>query len=635
MNEAVKPLLMSRGTSTRLRISLAFALLAGVMFVAIGFLSGHQARQQVEADAGAALVQVASRMASTLDIGMQERLREIESLAALDGILEQRISSAGWRLLTERLQEALPHYTWIGVADVEGRVLASTGGVLEGANVAKRPWFAEGLRGSMAGDVHAAVLLERLLPPQPNGEPLRLLDFAAPLREGERTLGVLGAHLSIAWADERRRRVLATIEAARGVEIQIVDSAGKVLLGPAGPTLDKALLERTAGLGHQTAAWTDGTRYLTAVRPTSGYLNFKGLGWTVLARQPEDVAMAGARALEHRIWAFGIFGAALFGATGWWLAGRLTRALSAVAQRAQRLRALSAAPGETPRASPRADEVAVLDATLETLVDQLRQRENQLAGANQSLEARVSERTLALQQANADLQSFSRSVSHDLKGPIGGIAMLLKTLLANPAVQLDDSPRRMLTLVVDECQRLGVLVDELMTLAMVEQREMRAEPVPMQALVQSVVAELQAQPPPAAAAHAELVVGALPEVHGDAVLLRQVWHNLLANAMKFSGRVPQPRIEVLAERQVEAGAEELVFCVSDNGAGFDMSQAPRLFGVFQRLHRASDFPGTGVGLSIVKRVVHRHGGRVWAQSAPGQGAKFFFALPQKAVLRST
>jgi signal transduction histidine kinase len=615
-----------RGLSTRLRISLAFASLAGVMFVVIGVLSGQQARQQVETDTGVALLQVASRMANSLDTGMYERLHEIESLAALDEMLSERISPPGWRLLTERLQNSLPQYSWIGVTDAQGRVLAATRGLLEGADVSKRPWFAEGLRGSMAGDVHKALMLERLLPPQPDGEPLRLLDFAAPLTEGSRIIGVLGAHLSIAWAEDRRRLVLSAVEPGRGIEIQIIDSSGQAVLGPRTPLLSPALRAAMPANGYQTLAWDNGVRYLTAVVRTTGHRSFKGLGWTVLVRQPEDVALAGARALERRIWAFGLFGAALFGAIGWWLAGRLTRALSAVAQRAQQLSEVAAESGQRRR---RGDEVAVLDASLEKLVDQLRERERQLAGANQSLEARVAERTQALQQANADLQSFSRSVSHDLKGPIGGIAMLLKNLLANPSVQLDDSPRRMLTLVVDECQRLGVLVDELLTLAMVEQRELRAEAVDMQALAQAVAAELQGAP--AAAAHAkraEVLVGELPAVQGDPVLLRQVWHNLLGNALKFSGRAEQPRIEVRAERHSLAGATELVFSVSDNGAGFDMAQAPRLFGVFQRLHRASDFPGTGVGLSIVKRVVHRHGGRVWAQSTPGEGATFYFALPQ-------
>jgi signal transduction histidine kinase len=120
-------------------------------------------------------------------------------------------------------------------------------------------------------------------------------------------------------------------------------------------------------------------------------------------------------------------------------------------------------------------------------------------------------------------------------------------------------------------------------------------------------------------------IGPLPTLPGDAVMLRQVWSNLLSNAVKFTSKVPAPRIEVSAE----ARDGEVVFTVADNGAGFDEAQSDRLFGVFQRLHRASQFPGTGVGLSIVRRVVLRHGGRVWAQSPPGQGARFHFSLPER------
>lgn len=123
---------------------------------------------------------------------------------------------------------------------------------------------------------------------------------------------------------------------------------------------------------------------------------------------------------------------------------------------------------------------------------------------------------------------------------------------------------------------------------------------------------------------AELVIGDLPVAQGDPVLLHQVWHNLVSNAFKFSRKVQAPRIEIHAETT----AQEIIYSVSDNGSGFDMAQAGRLFGVFQRLHHDADFPGTGVGLSIVRRIVHRHGGRVWAHSVPGQRTSFFFALPR-------
>jgi signal transduction histidine kinase len=201
--------------------------------------------------------------------------------------------------------------------------------------------------------------------------------------------------------------------------------------------------------------------------------------------------------------------------------------------------------------------------------------------------------------------------------------MLLKNLLEGEAASLSSGARRMLSLLVAECQRLCLLVDELMALAMVEQRPMLPSAVPMQDLVLDVKGQLQAQATGQSTATPEFVVSALPTVQGDAVLLRQVWQNLLGNAWKFSARVARPRVEVSAELQ----DQEIVFSVRDNGAGFDMAQVDRLFGVFQRLHRTSEFEGTGVGLSIVKRAVQRHGGRVWAHSEPGRGAQFFFSLP--------
>lgn len=614
------------GVSTRWRIGAAFALLALVLFAAVAALSGVQARRQVELETGAALAQVGNRMAATLAIGMYERQREIANAAALEGLVGGRIEAAGWRRLVDRLQSTLRDYAWIGVAGADGRVIAGTGGVLDGADVATRPWFVQGRRGPFVGDVHEALLLADALPASPAGEPLRLLDFAAPVVEDGRVVGVLGAHLSFAWAERQRRLMLDSLPAGRGIEILVLDAQGRRLLGPPEPRLDAPAGTPPASTADRALRrWSDGRRYLTARVGAAGYEDFGGLGWSVLVRQPEATAMVGADRLQRRIALFGVVGAALFGAIGWWLAGWLTGPLRAVARLAQ-----DVAAEVRPDGGGR-DEVGQLAASLESLLTRLRARERELVAANESLESRVAERTQALQQVNADLQSFSRSVSHDLKGPLGSVRIVLENLLAREAPRLSDAGRRSLAMLATECRRLTELIDELLTLAMVEQRELQPAPVAMQGLVQAVLDGLRAlpadDPAGAAAARAELVVPALPEVQGDAVLLRQVWHNLLANALKFSGRSAAPRIEVGVQRL----PTEWVFSVADNGAGFDMSQAARLFGVFQRLHRSSDYPGTGVGLSIVKRVVHRHGGRVWASAEPGRGATFFFALPAEAA----
>lgn len=230
----------------------------------------------------------------------------------------------------------------------------------------------------------------------------------------------------------------------------------------------------------------------------------------------------------------------------------------------------------------------------------------------------MADRTALLDQANADLRSFGRSVSHDLRGPIAATAQMLHVMLAaDDRHPLAQESREVLALMASECTRMTRLVDELMLLAKADDQPMQRCQVSMRVLVEAVLADLRDD------RTVVTVAPDLPEVAGDAILLRQVWQNLLANAFKFSARAEAPRVEVRWHRE----AAEYVFSVTDNGAGFDMAQAEQLFGAFRRLHSAADFPGTGVGLSIVKRIVHRHDGQVWATGKPGTGATFCFSLP--------
>lgn len=636
--------------STRLRIGLAFSMLALVLFFAVGLLSGTYARREVQQSAGAGLAQLATRTALTLDAGMFERYREIQNFATLERLTGERVDADRWRAVLDRLQASFHYYSWIGVANVEGTVLAATGRVLEGKDVSARPWFKRGIDGPFVGDVHPALLLAKALPPTGSNEPLRLVDFAAPIRRGNEVIAVIGAHLTWKWAEERCAEALRSVEPARRVEMLIVDSQGKQMLGSASASLavlPGRPLESLVADGQSIDTWSDGQRYLTAAVRASGYQAYPGLGWTVLVRQPLDTALSSADALQQRIWAFGLVGALLFGVVGWWLAGWITAPLRKVAAQAHRLaadvspsqRGIEARAGPEsagaestgaerawPQSAWQDDEVADLARSLNALVAQLQARQRELLVLNATLESRVEQRTESLSRANADLQGFSRSVAHDLKGPIGTIGAVIDNVVKDQVHALNDGSRRLLTMAARECERLCCLVDELMALAMVEQRPMKPAAVSMQALVDTVVTDLRtttATDVAAAASRAQVIVAELPDIEGDEVLLRQVWQNLLANAFKFSARSVTPRIEVSAERS----GTELVFSVRDNGAGFDMAQSDKLFVVFQRLHKSSDFAGTGVGLSIVKRVVHRHGGRVWARATPGQGAQFYFTLP--------
>ena len=246
---------------------------------------------------------------------------------------------------------------------------------------------------------------------------------------------------------------------------------------------------------------------------------------------------------------------------------------------------------------------------------------DRLAQLNSELERRVSERTAELEAANKELEGFSYSVSHDLRAPLRAIDGFAHVLEEDYADKLDDEGRRLLGVVRDRAQRMGGLIDELLDFSRLGRSPLAAAPLDMEALARSALDEVAAFDGVPPGWRCE--IGQLPAAKGDPVMIRQVWVNLLSNAVKFSGKNGDAVITVTGTRN---GSEQ-VYGVKDNGAGFDMRYYDKLFGVFQRLHRAEDFPGTGVGLAIVRRVVERHGGRTWAESRPGEGAAFYFSLP--------
>jgi len=238
----------------------------------------------------------------------------------------------------------------------------------------------------------------------------------------------------------------------------------------------------------------------------------------------------------------------------------------------------------------------------------------------EQLEIRVRERTAALEAANKELESFSYSVSHDLRSPLRAIDGFSRILQEDHAATLDAEGRRLLGVIRDNSRNMGELIDDLLEYSRLGRKPLANAAIDMKRLVDEVLAELPASDGSAP----RLELGELPPAHGDRTLLKQAWANLLANAVKFSSKREQPLIAVSGR---EDGAQ-CVYCVKDNGAGFDMRYHDKLFSVFQRLHGADEFEGTGVGLAIVQRVIARHGGRVWAEGAVDAGAAFHFSLPK-------
>jgi signal transduction histidine kinase len=226
------------------------------------------------------------------------------------------------------------------------------------------------------------------------------------------------------------------------------------------------------------------------------------------------------------------------------------------------------------------------------------------------LEARVRERT-------AELESFSYSVSHDLRAPLRAVDGYARMLEEDYGERLDAEGRRLLGVVRESATRMGRLIDDLLAFSRLGRQEPARRRVDMDALVREAIAEVRA------GSDAPIQASALPAADADPAMLKQVWVNLISNAIKYSSKRAEARVEIGGRED----ARERVYWVRDNGAGFDMRYADKLFGVFQRLHRAEEFPGTGVGLALVHRVVTRHGGRVWAEGKPGEGACFYFSLP--------
>jgi PAS domain S-box-containing protein len=255
------------------------------------------------------------------------------------------------------------------------------------------------------------------------------------------------------------------------------------------------------------------------------------------------------------------------------------------------------------------DELREHQEHLEVLVDN---RTQQLANANEKLKL-----------ANGEMEAFSYSVSHDLRVPLRAIDGFSHALLEDYGDKLDADGARLLNVVHDNTAKMGRLIDDILSFSRVGRAELTEGVVDMAASVQSVLTDLE---PTLRNRTVRFRVGALPSAQGDATMMQRVWANLIENAVKYSGKKPEADIEIGAEAQ----DKETIYYVKDNGAGFDMQYADKLFGVFQRLH-TSEFNGTGIGLAIVKRIVTRHSGRVWAEGRPNEGAAFYFALPNKDI----
>jgi signal transduction histidine kinase len=279
------------------------------------------------------------------------------------------------------------------------------------------------------------------------------------------------------------------------------------------------------------------------------------------------------------------------------------------------------------------DELGVLTDAFNQMLGRIQDQKDELQRYAADLERRVEERTHELQErneslrlnaaellaANTELDAFAYSVSHDLRAPLRSIDGFSQILLEDYTARLDEAGQESLHRVRAASQRMGTLIDDLLKLARVTRAEIRSEDVDLSGMAREIASELQRASPER---QVEFAIAPELKARGDARLLRVALDNLLRNSWKYTAKQPAPRVE-FASADANGGQ---AFMVRDNGAGFDMKYADKLFGVFQRLHSAADFEGTGIGLATVRRIINRHGGRIWAEGAVDRGATFYFTL---------
>jgi PAS domain S-box-containing protein len=268
----------------------------------------------------------------------------------------------------------------------------------------------------------------------------------------------------------------------------------------------------------------------------------------------------------------------------------------------------------------RRDEQQRAVAILETSNDITERKRTE--GEIRTLNEELAKRTTELEAINKELEAFAYSISHDLRAPLRHMVGYTELLQKNASASLDERSRRYMLMILESAKRMGNLIDDLLAFSRIGRAETQRTMVSLEQLVKEAVSEVQQE---TEGRNIVWSIGVLPNVYGDRSMLRLALVNLIANAIKFTRMRPQAEIEI---GRTDGKEDEVVVFIRDNGVGFEMKYVNKLFGVFQRLHRAEEFEGTGIGLATVQRIIHRHGGRVWAEGLVDQGATFYFSVPK-------
>ncbi|SMQ22710.1 diguanylate cyclase (GGDEF) domain-containing protein [Pseudomonas helmanticensis] len=389
--------------SLRSHLTLWFAGLSLLTLLSVGFYVGHIATEQMKQASGNALLNTARSAAALLGEQLRERQLEVYLLSRAPHLERGDLDNPAILKSMQLRTQARAEYAWMGVTDAEGQVHQAVNGLLVGQSVQQRPWFQAGLRGEYTGDPHEAVLLAKLLPGLPNGEPLRFIDFAAPIRNADgQVIGVLGAHAHWNWVTHIvESATFSHKSSAPDIEALIIDHDGKVLY-------PEALMGQQLPVSDaKSPGWTVGNGYLTSMvtvpTPSSTQLS-----WSIAVRQPLETALQPARLLLYKLLIAGVLAAVVFGLVAYYLALYLSRPIEQLARSAKQVQ--DNQPGAHFPLQHPVREIAQLGQSIDAMTQSLLGKERELQEANASLEATVAQRTAALTQANAELLSLA---THD------------------------------------------------------------------------------------------------------------------------------------------------------------------------------------------------------------------------------
>ncbi len=621
MKTTLSKIRQAAGQSLQFQVLSLALLLTSLLAIVIGVFAYFQVIAVVTADTSDKLTAIAQVKENNLNRWVDEQKRNLVLIAALPEVRSEAGRLTALQTSPASRQQAArilsTYFTTVinTTVDVQEILLLDSSGVVliasspqhVGLTQAQETYFQNGLTSTQVTTFYFCALLNA-----------PTITISTPLfDQAGRRVGVLASHLSLAAVDQIIRERNGLGESG---EIYLVNPQRQLV------SIDP--------LARQDNQWLSSKGIDAALARQTGsgvYANYAGLPvigsyqWiaerdvALLVEINQAEALKLTRPLTAWNLAMSLVVIALSGLGTYFLVRRIIHPIQTLTQTATEIAA-----GNLDLKAPvtSSNEVGRLALAFNVMTHELKQSLRGLEELNNALEARVGLRTAELRASNRELESFSYSVSHDLRAPLRAISGYSRIMLNDFLPEFSAETRAMLTKINENAIYMGKLVDGLLAFSRLGRQSIRPQPLTTDILVnmvRKITQELQNDPK---LAHVEMVIGSLPPCVADSLLLHQVYINLISNALKFSQNLPTARVEIGSTLTHQGPT----YFVRDNGVGFDMQYAEKLFGVFQRLHHQHEFEGTGVGLAIVQRIIHRHQGEIWAEAAPGCGATFYFTL---------